>query len=231
MTGGSGAPGAQALHRPADRRLDRRSVALSFLSGYSRYFSAIFAIFLAVFRRFSAPDPELDRPVCVSVSFFRPERPNPAESLGNAIRDGSKNDSGRKCFHPAPGGGPRPTRPPPPLPSFRPEPRRKPGRSGNPASAPPENSGDAAGSGVRPASVASRISPLRLRSEPALSEVEGAGCYAADAASVEMTVGRSALRLERRSKECDSAGPGDRSPAATPDGGAGGTLRALTTHI
>ena len=64
----------------------------------------------------------------------------------------------------------------------------------NLAGAPPEISGDAAGSGVRPASVASRISPLRLRSEPALSEVEGAGCYAADAASVEMTVGRSALR-------------------------------------
>ncbi len=126
--------------------------------------------FFRSFPPFLRSQAELDRPVCVAMFFFARRRPNPAESLENAIRDGSKNNFGRKCFHiplRAAARAPNPA-PFPVISTGAPAPGRgsvekSGGRS------PPENSGDATGQCLGPAAAAGRVSPLRLRSRQAAS--------------------------------------------------------------
>ncbi len=66
------------------------------------------------------------------------------------------------CFNGGSGPGLAPIPVLEPIPSFRPEPRPPAGAEWrNLIGVPPENSGDATGSGIWPASVAGRISPLR----------------------------------------------------------------------
>ena len=129
-----------------------------------QYFSLSLPPFFAVFRRFPALDAGLDRPVCILMSFFAPKRPNLAESLENAIREGSKNNSGKKYFLSCPNWV-ADTCAPLNLPV------RHSGRS-RPADL--ALSG-AEGASLGPASVAGRISPLRLRSGQATTPRRGAG--------------------------------------------------------
>ncbi len=124
--------------------------------------------FFRSFPPFLRSQAELDRPVCVAMFFFARRRPNPAESLENAIRDGRKNNLGRKCFHiplRAAARAPNPA-PFPVISTGAPAPGR--GREIRRA-LPPENSGDATGQCLGPAAVAGRVSPLRLRSGQAAS--------------------------------------------------------------
>ena len=122
----------------------------------------------AVFSQFSAVSPATGRirqtGLCSNV-FFARRRPNPAESLENAIRDGRKNNLGRKCFHiPLRAAARAPNPAPFPVISTG---APAPGRGG--AEKPDRRSVDARSSGGWPASVAGRVSPLRLRSGQAAS--------------------------------------------------------------
>ncbi len=157
--------GAETCNRPANRRSGRRSAASLFLSEHSILSLPAWPFFRS-FSPFRASDAKLDRPVFILVFFCVLKALEAPETRGNAgkLQFGSAAKPIRKGIFPCSCSGrqpaPRIRSPFTVISTGAPAP----GRGG--VEKPDRRSVDAESSGVRPAPVASRISPLApLRSK------------------------------------------------------------------